>query len=72
MGVTNENFPNEREDNPNCATNNLSESETDEIEVLLGRDLGSGKTRCGQEHCQTDQKRYRVEYAFNYVDHCVN
>ena len=28
MGVTNENFPNEREEDPNCATNNLSESET--------------------------------------------
>jgi CxxC motif-containing protein (DUF1111 family) len=35
MGVTNENFPNEREDNPNCATNNLSESET-------GFDNGNG------------------------------
>ncbi len=28
MGVTNENFPNEREENPNCATNNLSDDET--------------------------------------------
>ena len=28
MGVTNENFPNEREEDPKCATNRLSESET--------------------------------------------
>jgi len=28
MGVTNENFPNEREEDPNCATDPLSESET--------------------------------------------
>lgn len=28
MGVTNESFPNEREETPNCATNNLSESAT--------------------------------------------
>jgi CxxC motif-containing protein (DUF1111 family) len=28
MGVTNENFPNEREEDANCATNNLPENET--------------------------------------------
>ena len=28
MGVTNENFPNEREEDSHCSTNNLSESET--------------------------------------------
>jgi len=28
MGVTNENFPSEREEDPNCATNALSENET--------------------------------------------
>src|SRR5205814_242258 len=28
MGVTNENFPNEREENPKCATNGLAENHT--------------------------------------------
>jgi len=57
MGVTNENFPNERDDTPNCATNALAESETgfdgadspSDIVAFMGfmRFLDQPKPACG-------------------------
>jgi len=57
MGVTNENFPTEREEDPNCATNALAESETGfdsgnspaDIVAFMGfmRFLGQPTPACG-------------------------